>query len=36
MDFPDAARPQQDAHHAHACQPEQQRRIAAQARGLVY
>jgi hypothetical protein len=36
MDFPDAARAQQDALYAHACQPEQQRRIVAQARGLVY
>ena len=34
MDFPDAARQQHDTLHAHACQPEQQRRIVAQARGL--
>jgi hypothetical protein len=36
MDFPDAARSQHDTLHAHACQPEQQRRIVAQARGLYY
>jgi len=36
MDFPDAVRSQHDTLHAHARQPEQQRRIVAQARGLVY
>jgi hypothetical protein len=36
MDFPDGARAQHDTLYAHACQPEQQRHIVAQARGLVY
>jgi hypothetical protein len=36
MNFPDAAGQQHDTLNAHACQPEQQRRIVAQARGLSY